>query len=543
MSRPNTCFSYRRFSTSEQQHGDSLRRQLAKAEAYCLKHKLTLDIELSFEDLGKSAYRGDNVHTGRLGAFLKAIEDELVIPGDRLLVENLDRLSRQAVRKVVEVINRIVDAGVILVTLDDQKEYSAENLDRDQMNIMMLVLSAVRANDESMRKAERLRASWSARRAKALEKPLTSRAPGWLKLNKGLGKFDILRDRAHIVKRIFEAAAAGKGLKPIAEMLNREGTPTFNGGKFWYKFYIAKILDSPAVVGTFQPHATDYKRNGNGRDTRVLRPLEPVPGYFPPIIEEELFNKVKAMRENKIPAMRGNGELSMLAGLVSCSVCGGAMNRVAKGSRGHNRYVCAKAKAGGDCKYRSVRQETLEKAITKRLPLTPKFATDVQAWRIEKLAADIKKRETAIANLVEQAAMGPSLDITLKLDALQTGKHIEENEIARLLFHSSPLAKKTISKAMGELCKLVGKWPMDSTRCNALMRQMFTKVVVDVEDEFVRLHWRGIQDAYEQVGFDNYSMATKNPTAKAVRTPRFKSKVVKAKKGRGSYTRKKKQTE
>src|ERR1700722_13018233 len=91
------AFSYLRFSTPEQASGDSRRRQLAMAEEYAADHHLKLDRQLSFRDLGVSAFHGENARDGALRAFLEAIEHNLVPKGSFLLVESLDRLSRDRI--------------------------------------------------------------------------------------------------------------------------------------------------------------------------------------------------------------------------------------------------------------------------------------------------------------------------------------------------------------------------------------------------------------------------------------------------------------
>ena len=87
------AYSYLKFSTPEQASGDSRRRQLAMAEKYATDNNLKLDRQLSFRDLGVSAFRGRNAKEGALRAFLEAIEHNLVPQGSVLLVESLDRLS------------------------------------------------------------------------------------------------------------------------------------------------------------------------------------------------------------------------------------------------------------------------------------------------------------------------------------------------------------------------------------------------------------------------------------------------------------------
>ena len=89
------AYSYLRFSTAEQMRGDSFRRQTQLAKDYAQRHGLELDTALTFNDLGVSAFRGRNARTGALGAFLVAIDDGLVPEGSLLLVESLDRVTRQ----------------------------------------------------------------------------------------------------------------------------------------------------------------------------------------------------------------------------------------------------------------------------------------------------------------------------------------------------------------------------------------------------------------------------------------------------------------
>src|SRR5205085_9698785 len=98
------AYSYARFSHPEQAKGDSLGRQGERARAYAETHGLELDTELTFEDLGVSAYRGANVETGRLGEFLIAVQQGIIKKGSYLLIENLDRLSRNKARKATRLL-------------------------------------------------------------------------------------------------------------------------------------------------------------------------------------------------------------------------------------------------------------------------------------------------------------------------------------------------------------------------------------------------------------------------------------------------------
>jgi len=89
------AYSYLRFSTKEQALGDSERRQVDACRAYCAKNNLTLDESL--RDPGVSAFRGKHARVGALAKFLDAIQAGKVEQGSLLIVEALDRLSREEV--------------------------------------------------------------------------------------------------------------------------------------------------------------------------------------------------------------------------------------------------------------------------------------------------------------------------------------------------------------------------------------------------------------------------------------------------------------
>src|SRR4051812_26452702 len=106
------AYSYIRFSAARQADGGSLDRQLRQTLAYCERHGLELDDSLSLSDLGVSAFRGDNVKTGALAAFLEACRTGRVPRGSRLIVESLDRLSRDEIRPALQLFLALQDFGI-----------------------------------------------------------------------------------------------------------------------------------------------------------------------------------------------------------------------------------------------------------------------------------------------------------------------------------------------------------------------------------------------------------------------------------------------
>src|SRR5215469_5636971 len=162
------AYSYIRFSTPDQAKGDSLRRQTELAEAYCQRCGWKLSTA-SYRDLGVSARRGKNALVGNLGEFLKAIESGAVKPGSALIVESLDRITRQGIDEGYDLIKRILKAGILLVTLSPEREFdvsATKSLSKGALEIQLIL---ERAAEESVRKSVRGKAARAQGRKRARE--------------------------------------------------------------------------------------------------------------------------------------------------------------------------------------------------------------------------------------------------------------------------------------------------------------------------------------------------------------------------------------
>ena len=286
------AYSYIRFSLARQQEGDSLRRQTALAEKWCRENSATL-VE-NYEDLGVSAFRGKNSDEGALKKFLHAVEDGTVRKGDYLLVESLDRVGRQQVNRAMALLLQIINAGIIVVTLgSDQREYREDSPDLMSDLIMSLVFMS-RAHEESETKSRRNRAAWDEKRRRGVEerKPITGRCPSWLKLEGD--RFEVVEEKASLVREIFEMSASGMTVGGIARDLNSRGISPLRHARAWHPSTVSWILDARAVLGEFRP------KSGN-------RELAVIADYFPQIVSEKLF---AAGQRNRGRAIHNRGRRS-----------------------------------------------------------------------------------------------------------------------------------------------------------------------------------------------------------------------------------------
>lgn len=349
-SRPK-AYSYLRFSTPDQMKGDSQRRQWRHTQRYAEDHDLDLDQGLTFHDLGTSAYRGKNVEEGRLGDFIRAVDDGQVKPGSYLLVENLDRLSRQDPYTAFTQFSSILKKGIHIVTVGDGKVFSADKMDFS--DLMLAVVGMQRAHEESLTKSKRLIAAWEGKRIKAQEGKVkfTARCPAWLELDKETQTFRELSERVAVVRRIFQMILDGHGKRAVTKAFNEEGLPTFGRSQGWQDSYIQKIAQNEAVIGIYQPH---QMKEVDGKRRRV--PIgDPIEGYFPAIIDKEIFYKVRRMMGSRMtPTGRVAERFSNLfTGLAVCGQCGSPMHFENKGKppKGGTYLVCSAARRGvGECK-------------------------------------------------------------------------------------------------------------------------------------------------------------------------------------------------
>ena len=344
---PTRVYSYRRFSSGRQAHGHSLERQTASARAWCVEHGYELDEEFEISDIATSAYTGKNATDGALAAFLLAAKDGKVPNGSILLVESLDRLSRNHLTDAIALLTSIVRAGVRVVSLLDGKEWNQGNIN-DTMNFMMSVLLFARAHEESATKAKRVRAAFAKKRDARLPVVSHGHGPGWAYPREDRQGWELNDIKAESVRLVFEHVAGGLGGLAIARLANAEGwalpwRDRANTNTRWEHTQVSRLVRDRRVLGEWQP-----KQMVDG----ALVPLgSPVSDYFPRVITDELWGKVHVALNGRrgIPRIRGV-KADVLAGLFYCR-CGEKMQRKAPWKRGYARYYCLGQIAGkSDCR-------------------------------------------------------------------------------------------------------------------------------------------------------------------------------------------------
>ena len=320
------AYSYIRFSTPEQAAGDSFRRQTEKSEAYAKANGLRLDDSLDMHDKGLSAFTGANKKKGGLAVFLKAVETGIVRQGSYLLVESLDRLSRDTLTEQMTLFMQLVNSDITVVTLTDKQVYNKDTINTDISRLMLSLVMMMRAHEESSTKSERLVQAWIGKRQKISQIKMTSQCPQWLVLSEDRKSFGVILERAQIVRRIFDMNIAGKGQATIAKQLNREGVPAWGKSNGWHFSYIQRILRSRTVLGEYQPR----RRERQGK-RRLIDIGEPIKEYYPAVIDQLTWQKAQVRKQTNTPGQFGQSTGNLFSGLAFDGNSGTPMRHMGRG--------------------------------------------------------------------------------------------------------------------------------------------------------------------------------------------------------------------
>lgn len=398
------AISYVRFSTRRQISGDSLERQLSKARDYAARHRLQLD-ELSYQDLGISAFRGKNATDGALRSFLDAIDAGSIPSNVTLLVENFDRLSRAQVQDALELFLSITKRGVTIVTLSDEQVYSRKTINANWTQLIITLATMARAHEESAIKSMRTKSGLQAAQARGLKHP---KCPSWMVINADRRGYTIHEDRADLIRKVFDLRVSGRGSLKIAKHLND------NHGFNWGSPQVAALLKNPAVIGT--------------RKSQVG--YAPLFDYYPAIVDIAVFQTVHELLTAAIGTKRGRrpeDEPNLFTGIAFCALCPGSMQFFRESKHVKQRYLrcrnsLSKAHA---CTAASINYDAFEKEAIGWLlldqdedviPLLQKKISPQQVSNAEVVA--LKERQSKLLDLYVSGGLTDKAVVTEKLNVL-----------------------------------------------------------------------------------------------------------------------------
>jgi DNA invertase Pin-like site-specific DNA recombinase len=342
------CAIYTRKSTEERlsQEFNSLDAQREAAESYIhsqrgLGWKV---IPTRYDDGG---FSGGNLERPALQQLLADIDARRV---DCVVVYKVDRLSRSLL-DFARIMERFEQHNVSFVSITQQFN-TTTSLGRLTLNIL---LSFAQFEREII--GERTRDKLGAARRKG--KWIGGTPPlGYDVAPKG-GRLLINDAEAAQVREVFALYARYRGLIPVAKELNGRGWRTkhwtsrsgrWHSGRPFTKQALLSILKNVTYIGQVHYKGTIY------------------PGEQPPLVEQELFERVQEqLQRHRLLEPKAHGHAALLKGLLWCEACEAAMilSESRKLGLAYRYYVCTNAQRRGwkACPGKPIRANVIEESV------------------------------------------------------------------------------------------------------------------------------------------------------------------------------------
>ncbi|RDT52441.1 resolvase [Escherichia coli] len=432
-------YSYVRFSSVKQREGNSLERQQDTALKIAARYNLELDTT-AFHDLGMSAFKGKNAHEGKLSEFIKQIGAKVPV-GSWLVVENLDRISRDDAWSALDIFKNILSKGIVVVTGMDEKVYKYADVKNNPTDLIISLLMFTRAHDESLTKKNRVEAQ-----ARSLIRHNLTREPGtpakaiesvgqnvwWVDTKSGYVTPHPIYFTA--AQKIIELKQNGETLIGIQRYLNEHypapkkrvykdqtGQVLTPKTELWGKHLIRTFLN-PTIHG--QKTFTLDKRDESGAiiyDFESDEPLKEtfiIPDYYPALMSEVDYltlskldrHRAITRSSSKYPAGNPEPEIPLLSGLgiLFCGKCGSFMFKSGS-SENKYRYICgSKIVQGKPCGKKGFTSYQLEHTVLQLIAdhVWNNHQEDKTAW----YESEIKQTSEVIDKLLKLATLTDSLE-------------------------------------------------------------------------------------------------------------------------------------
>ncbi|MDH2882203.1 recombinase family protein [Bacillus cytotoxicus] len=423
---------YARVSTEEQaSEGYSISAQLQTLRQYA--NLYNWEIVDEYVDEGIS---GKNI-TGR-PAMQRLVADVEQEKFQAVLVWKISRLSRNML-DTLTLLDKFEDYGVKFISYSENFDTSSP------IGRLVVQLMASIAEMERNTLSENVKLGMKQR---ALEGSWNGGVIfGYDSIEKELV---INKEEAEVVKQIFTLYTQGKGLKAIANQLNKNGYRTKRDRHFSING-VATILDNPVYNGKIswlKVENWDKKRRRGRNDNPIL-----VEGQHEAIINDELWSLVQSRRKSKSFKQRQSNEPFLLSSIIRCPDCGQGMvpsittYTLSDGTkRKHRYYVCSDFhnKGSAACKANSVKAYDAENALFQRIEsflsnkqkfdetinsLTKTSIETIKILKKELEETDLKLEETlALQNRYLEAFEQNLFPVTVLQERLQKVA-IEKSEI------------------------------------------------------------------------------------------------------------------
>jgi len=480
-------YSYARFSSNLQKHGDSIHRQLTLAEEFVATHPhLNLQLVNAYQDDGVSGHKGRNVSVGRLGEFLKDVKAGRVEKNSWIGFEDIDRLSRQNYLDAEDVFKQLVNSGITVAIFKTGKYFDRQSLRDSPYEFIGILLSMVSANEYVERMSTRALAVWKSKReaAVATGKIMSANVPAWITTVvdevSSTGKpikqhFELNDEKSVIIRKLVSLFMNGLGCQSLATKFNTENVACIRKGKYWAPANVRAILNNEALCGR-------YAHKG------IV-----IESYVPPLISRADFDELQQLlKSGNNSKLRKDPTLAnALQGVCRCSECNSILTRVSqrayRGRKAYEKLVCIAAKQGKH-KYRAIEVNRVTGALFMLLEFPTAFNPDDHdaMTPLQAKLADIDRKIENVTNAIAKVGLSDALQRSLKTlegERASVVKLIEDEASKAVYGNAKRIAERTVEARAA----LKGK--TDASGVNASLRRLFKSVKIDIEAGEIFAEW------------------------------------------------------
>ena len=351
------AISYQRVSTQGQAKEDknSFGRQQEAFDAWCAANPDHPPLE---------TYRvaRSGAEEGRFEWLFDGIKRGDYLPGDVLVVESINRFSREEMSEAITALFEIWKAGIRTAFCEFQ---GGIVLDNPYFNEHSYLIHGLAGQIDAARRLYEDRKYWSQDNVtknhlaiyegRLNDSHFKPRQPGkrvlypfWLDFhpedNQGRGGFR-LNDGKKFVQRMFQLSLKD-GQSVVAQKLNEEGFRN-SDGRPYDGTTIGNYLKDTKVIGWWCPtRQIKDPKTGGRKNVQVGEVKKDV---FAPVVTETLFNavqqKIAERRQNEgTPNTGGSRMLNLFAGHMFCFKCGGLVRRYGQSHGFRPKLRCSVSK-------------------------------------------------------------------------------------------------------------------------------------------------------------------------------------------------------
>ena len=477
---------YVRVSSHEQVEGYSIGEQTERLQKYA--EAMDWDVSKIYVDPG---YSGGNTDRPGLKELLKDIKKGDI---NKVVVYKLDRLSRSQKDTMLLIEDEFLAHKVDFVSMSENFDTSTP-FGRAMIGILAVFSQLERENIR-----ERMTMGKEAR-AKEGKWGGGSSEPIGYDYNVATGELEINEYEKMQLLEVFDLFLKGTPLRTISVILTDKGYTYSGRSKHtarWDAKRVKYVLQNKMYIGYIRYAGEWYK------------------GTHEPIIDEETFNKVQQILEDREKSYEGKYtkkrvQTSVLNGFIYCKQCG------ARYSKGHGKswkgaerpyyYQCySRSKRvprmikDPNCKNKNWRMYELDDIVLgeiEKLALDPNYVREIRhdksnnpnnISKIDILKEQIDNIDDQISRFMDLYGLGKFTveQVSSKIDPLNEQKKALERELESLNVSEDGMSAEEVIEIATSLQDILARGNLEETRL--VVESLISYIELDEDDVYI--HWK-----------------------------------------------------